>query len=114
MAVTATWGNAFYISALSVQRRLGVDGTYKERLHVGDGMRSVSVLELDASGELIDTARDFRPHWVLTMDELDAEGGGLAFSDVSVSCSPLEVPVLMIYVHRRTTTSSLSGSTALS
>ena len=58
------------------------DGS-KQRLHVGDGMRSVFALEQDSKGQLVDVARDMRPHWVLTMEELDADGGAVAFSDVS-------------------------------
>jgi len=46
-------------------------------------MRSVFALEQDSKGHLVDVARDMRPHWVLTMEELDADGGAVAFSDVS-------------------------------
>ena len=60
-----------------------LDNGNKQRLHVGDGMRSVCALERGSKGELVDVARDMRPHWVLTMEELDADGGAVALSDVS-------------------------------
>ena len=46
-------------------------------------MRSVFALEQDGRGQLVDVGRDMRPHWVLTMEELSADGGAVAFSDVS-------------------------------
>lgn len=77
--MTASWGNAFFASCLTVQTL--EDGS-KQRLHVGDGMRSVFALEQDSKGQFVDVARDMRPHWILTMEELKADGGAVAFSDV--------------------------------
>jgi hypothetical protein len=65
-----------------VQTLVDNEGETVERLHVGDGMRSIFVLKQDAKGHLVDVARDMRPHWVITMEELDADGGAVAFSDV--------------------------------
>jgi hypothetical protein len=46
-------------------------------------MRSVFALERNSKGELQDVGRDIKPHWVLTMEELESEGGGVIFADVS-------------------------------
>ncbi len=81
----SSWGNAFSVSCLSVQDL--PDG--KQRLHVGDGMRSVFAFERGSNGDLLDVGRDIKPHWVLTMEEIDSEGGGVVFADVSkVSFAP--------------------------
>ena len=50
-------------------------------------MRSVFTFERDGKGELQDVGRDLKPHWVLTMEELESEGGAVIFSDVSGDCS---------------------------
>jgi hypothetical protein len=86
LSLTSSWGNAFFASCLTVQRIRQPDGSLKERLHVGDGMRSVFSLERNGKGELQDVARDLKPHWVLTMEELETEGGAVIFSDVSGLC----------------------------
>lgn len=83
----SSWGSAFQAECLSVQTyKDDIDGKDKQRLHVGDGMRSVFALELETEDEskiLTDVGRDMKPHWVLTMAELEAEGGAVILSDVS-------------------------------
>lgn len=53
-----------------------------ERLHVGDSVKSVYVLEL-VDGKLCDVARDYMQNWVVAMEELEANGGSVIISDVS-------------------------------
>ena len=101
--VVSTWGNAFFASCLTVQT---LDNGSKQRLHVGDGMRSVCALERGSKGELVDVARDMRPHWILTMEELDADGGAVAFSDVSEVSIDGEIFTDMNRYSRRQTTIS--------
>jgi hypothetical protein len=68
-------------------------------------MRSVCVLERGSKGELVDVGRDMRPHWVLTMEELDADGGAVAFSDVSEVSINCVIFTDMDYSRRPTTIS---------
>ena len=53
----------------------------KERLHVGDSVKSVYVLDL-LDGKLCDVARDYMQNWVVAMEELEANGGSVIISDV--------------------------------
>lgn len=55
----------------------------RQRLHVGDSVKSVYVLERDSKGQLCDVARDYMQHWVVAMEELEADGGSVIISDVS-------------------------------
>lgn len=54
----------------------------RERLHVGDSVKSVYVLEL-AGSKLCDVARDYMQNWVVAMEELNANGGSVVISDVN-------------------------------
>jgi hypothetical protein len=57
----------------------------RQRLHVGDSVKSVYVLERDSKGQLCDVARDYMQHWVVAMEEMDADGGSVVISDVSLN-----------------------------
>lgn len=83
---TTTWGNAFIASCLSVRTWDNGDERHQS-LHVGDGMRSLFSLELDSEKQLVDVNRDMRPHWIMTMEEVNQETGLVAFSDVSEQMS---------------------------
>lgn len=54
----------------------------RERLHVGDSVKSVYVLELSGT-KLVDVARDYMQNWVVAMEELNANDGSVVIADVS-------------------------------
>jgi hypothetical protein len=89
---TASWGCASKAAFLTVQRTSraadameddDTPASTRERLHVGDSVKSVYVLEL-AGSKLVDVARDYMQNWVVAMEELNANGGSVVISDVSV------------------------------
>ncbi|KAJ9123878.1 hypothetical protein QFC22_000666 [Naganishia vaughanmartiniae] len=61
----------------------------RQRLHVGDSVKSVYVLERDSKGQLCDVARDYMQHWVVAMEELEADGGSVVISDLSYNVKTL-------------------------
>lgn len=90
---TSSWGCASKAAFLSVQQIRRADDamddedlspTEIERLHVGDSVKSVYVLDL-VNGKLCDIARDYMQNWVVAMEELEANGGSVIISDVSRS-----------------------------
>lgn len=89
LSSVSSWGSCFIASCLSVQRLQDPSGEWKERLHVGDGMRSVFALDLIDGTQLMDVGRDMKPHWVVSMEELEADGGAVAIADVSLLVSSL-------------------------
>lgn len=87
----ASWGCASKAAFLSVQKisrpadAMDDDDppvSTRERLHVGDSVKSVYVLELTGT-KLVDVARDYMQNWVVAMEELNANGGSVVISDVS-------------------------------
>lgn len=92
----ASWGCASKAAFLSVQRIPRPADTMddddapsvlRERLHVGDSVKSVYVLEL-AGSKLVDVARDYMQNWVVAMEELNANDGSVVISDVSNGFAP--------------------------
>jgi DNA damage-binding protein 1 len=76
------FSSTFIAQHLSVAPRTSVHP--EDRLVVGDGMRSVFVLDVDeGSGEIFGDQRDMATHCVLGMEGVKDGGSGVVVSDVS-------------------------------
>lgn len=94
----SAFSSAFIAQHLSVAPRTSEHP--EDRLVVGDGMRSIFVLDVDeGSGEIFGDQRDMATHCVLGMEGVRDGGAGVVVSDVSepkteLIPGPLESPYL--------------------
>ncbi len=77
----SSWGSAFSAQHLRVTPSTKIYP--EERLMVGDGMRSVSILDVDeGSGEIHDIQKDMATHSVVALERIRDGGEGVIIADV--------------------------------
>jgi DNA damage-binding protein 1 len=72
----------------------------EDRLIVGDGKRSVFVLDVDeGSGQIFGDQRDMATHSVMGMERITDGGSGVVISDVSESRDSADIRPILISLH---------------